>query len=88
MDCGRVGIRQVHLTVQLFPQGFPIELHEGMLFGNFTHQVIGNSRAGAETGQMELAHFSAAAHVVHQVERISFAADKSHGCTSNFRHLA
>jgi hypothetical protein len=30
---------------------------------------------------MELAHFSAAAHVVHQVERISFAADKSHGIT-------
>jgi hypothetical protein len=35
---------------------------------------------------VELAHFSAAAHVVHQVERIPFAADKSHGFTSNQRH--
>jgi hypothetical protein len=66
-------------------QRFPIQLYERMLFGNFAHQVIGNSRTGSETCQMELAHFSAAAHVVHQVEGISFAADESHGSTSNFR---
>jgi hypothetical protein len=34
---------------------------------------------------MKLAHFTAAAHVVHQVKSISFAADESHGITSNFR---
>jgi hypothetical protein len=33
---------------------------------------------------MELAHFSVTAHVVHQVQRVSFAADESHGITSNF----
>jgi hypothetical protein len=33
---------------------------------------------------MELAHFSATAHVVHQVKRVSFAADESHDVTSNF----
>jgi hypothetical protein len=57
-----------------------------MLFGNFPHHIIGNSRTGSETRQVELPHFSAATHVVHQVKRISFAADKSHGITSNFRH--
>jgi hypothetical protein len=58
-----------------------------VLPGDFAHKVIGNSDAGPEARQMELQHFSAAAHVVHQVERIPFAADKSHGITSNFRHL-
>jgi hypothetical protein len=75
------------LAVQLIAQGFPIQRHEGMLLGNFPHQIIGNSRAGSQPGQMELPHFSAAAHVVHQVKRISFAADKSHDGTSNFRYL-
>jgi hypothetical protein len=53
-----------------------------MLLGNFPHQIIRNSRTRSKTCQMELTHFSAAAHIVHQVERISFAADKSHGITS------
>ncbi len=75
------------MTVQLIAQGFPVQLHEGMLFGNFPHHIIGNSRPGSETSQMELPHFSAAAHVMHQVKRIPFAADKSHGITSNFHHL-
>jgi hypothetical protein len=58
-----------------------------MLFGHFAHHVICNSRAGSETRQVELAHFTAAAHVVHQVKRISFAADESHDVTSNFHQL-
>jgi hypothetical protein len=40
----------------------------------------------SQPGQMQLAHFSAPAHIVHQVQRISFAADKSHDVTSNFRY--
>jgi len=76
------------LAVQLFTQRFPVQLHEGMLFSNFANQVIGDSRVGSEPRQMQLAHCSAAAHVVHQVERISFAADKSHDVTSEFRHTA
>src|SRR6266481_3988305 len=44
------------------------------------------SRTGSQPGQVELPHFSAAAHAVHQVERISFAADKSHDVTSCFRN--
>jgi len=59
-----------------------------MLLGNFTHEIISNSRTGSETGQMELAHFSVAAHVVHQVERIPFAADKSQDVTSNLHYAA
>jgi Rps23 Pro-64 3,4-dihydroxylase Tpa1-like proline 4-hydroxylase len=57
-----------------------------MLFGNFANQVIGDSCMRSEPGQMQLAHFSVAAHVVHQVERVSFAPDKSHDVTSNFRY--
>jgi hypothetical protein len=41
----------------------------------------------SQASQVQLAHFIAAAHVVHQVEEISFAADKSHDGTSNSRHF-
>ncbi len=83
LDRGRVGICQVHLAVQLFAQRLPVQLHEGMLFGNLANQVIGDSGVGSEPRQMQLAHLSAAAHIVHQVERIPFAADKSHDVTSD-----
>jgi hypothetical protein len=58
-----------------------------MLLGNQAHHIIGDSRAGSQARQMELAHFSAAAHVMHQVKRIPFAADESHDVTSNFHQL-
>jgi hypothetical protein len=36
---------------------------------------------------MQLPHFIPAAHAVHQVEEISFAADKSHDVTPNSRRF-
>jgi hypothetical protein len=70
----------------LIAQRSPIQLHEWMFLGNFAHDFLGNSRTMSEAGQMKLEHFTAAAHIVHQVERIPFAADKSHDFTSNSRH--
>jgi hypothetical protein len=75
------------LAIQLFAQRFPVQLHKGMLLGNQAHYVICDSRPGSQARQMELAHFSAAAHVVHQVKRIPFATDESHDSTSNFHQL-
>jgi hypothetical protein len=70
----------------LFAQGSPIKLHERVLLGDFANDFVGNSRAVSQASQMQLAHFIAAAHIVHQVEEISFAADKSHDVTPNSRH--
>jgi len=86
LDLRRVGVREVHLVIQLSAQPSPVELHERVLLGDFTNNFVGNSCAVSQARKVELAHFSAAAHVVHQVERIPFAADKSHGFTSNQRH--
>ncbi len=80
-------IRQVHLVIELGTQSPPIELHERVLLGNFPLDLFGYSCAFPEVRQVQLAHFSVAAHVVHQVERIPFAADKRHGFTSDFRHF-
>jgi len=66
------------MGVELFAQSPPVKVHEGVLFGNLANDAIGNSSAVAEAGQVKLPHFSAAAHVVHQVERIPFAANESH----------
>jgi len=88
LDLRRVGVREVHLVIQLSAQPSPVERHERVLLGDFTNDFVGDSRAVSEARKVELAHFSAAAHVVHQVERIPFAADKSHGFTSNQRHSA
>jgi hypothetical protein len=53
-----------------------------MLFRNFADDSVGNFRALAEPGEMQLLHFSAAAHVVHQIIRIAFATNESHDFTS------
>lgn len=76
----RRGLRvsEIDLVVQLFAQGAPVEIDEGMLLGDCLDDVVGDPGAIAEAGEMELPHFSAAAHIVHQVVGVSFATDKSH----------
>src|SRR5882724_10902967 len=54
-----------------------------MFPGYFADNGIRDFRALAEPGEVQLLHFSAAAHVVHQIIRISFAANESHGITSD-----
>jgi hypothetical protein len=53
-----------------------------MALGDLPNDFIGNPRTFSETREMELLHLSAAANVMHQIERISFAAHKSHDVTS------
>ena len=69
------------MGVELFTQSLPVEVHEGVLFGNFPDNAIGDASAVAEAGEVKLPHFSTAAHVVHQVERVSFAANEGHRLT-------
>lgn len=78
MDGRRLGIGQIDLAVQLLAEGAPVEFHEGMFPGNFTDDVIGDAGSLAEPSQVNLAHFSAAAHIVHQVVGVPFAANKGH----------
>jgi hypothetical protein len=54
-----------------------------MFSGNFANYFVGDTGALAQAGEMELAHFSAAAHIVHQIIRISSPADESHDLTSS-----
>jgi hypothetical protein len=74
----RTGVSQIHLTIRLLAQRIPVQLYKGMFLGNFAHYLIRNVRAFSKAGQMKLPHFSAAAHVVHQIKRVSLPADKSH----------
>jgi hypothetical protein len=53
-----------------------------MVLGDLPNDFIGNPGTFPETREMELLHFSAAANVMHKIERISFAAHKSHDVTS------
>src|ERR1700676_2077626 len=71
-------VSEIDLVVQLFSERAPVEIDEGMLFGDCLDDVVGDAGAIAETGEMELPHFSAAAHVVHQIVGVSFATDRSH----------
>jgi len=57
-----------------------------MLFRNFANQVIGDSRVGSEPRQDATGALFRRGARCAQVERISFAADKSHDVTSEFRH--
>jgi hypothetical protein len=52
-----------------------------MFLGHYADNFIGNPRAFAQASEVELLHFSAAAHIVHQVISIPFAADESHDQT-------
>ena len=74
----RLRIGQIDLAIQLFAERAPVEFDERMLLGDFADDGIGDAGAFAETSEMELPHFTAAAHIVHQVIGISFAANESH----------
>src|SRR5215469_6171575 len=82
LDRRRVAIRQVRGVIALLSESPPIELHKRMLLRYFLDHLIGYTRALPEPRQMQLLHFLAAAHIVHQVERIPFAANKRHDLTS------
>jgi hypothetical protein len=49
-----------------------------VLLGDLSHHAFRDPRAVSQTRKMQLPHFSASAHVVHQVKSISFAANESH----------
>lgn len=78
VESGGLRIGEVDLAIDLFTQGTPVEFDERMLFGDFADDGIGDAGAFAEPGEMELAHFTAAAHVVHQVVGVTFTANKGH----------
>src|ERR1700758_2798313 len=71
-------VSEIDLVVQLFAQRAPVEIDEGMLLGDCLDDVVGDPGAVAETRKVELPHFSAAAHIVHQIVGVSFATDESH----------
>src|SRR5437899_10730622 len=71
-------VRQIDLTIQLFAKFAPVEFYEGMFFADFPHNLIGNTRPFAKLCQVQLLHFSIAAHVVHQIVGVSSAANESH----------
>src|SRR5580692_12294323 len=78
----RVG--QIDLAVQLFAQSAPVEFYEGVFLAHFFYDFVGNSRPLAESCQVQLLHFSTAAHIVHQVVGISFTSHESHIRTSAY----
>jgi hypothetical protein len=78
LDGRGFGVRQIDLIVQLLAEGTPVEFNEGMFLGDFTDDLVRDASAFAEPSEMQLLHFSAAAHVVHQVVGVPFAANKSH----------
>ena len=71
-------VSEIDLAAQLFAKGAPVEIDEGMLLGDCFDDVVGDPGTVTEAGEVELPHFSAAAHIVHQVIGVSFATDKSH----------
>jgi hypothetical protein len=52
-----------------------------MFLGYLPYHLVGDTRAYSEACQVNLLHFSAAAHIVHQKEGLSFAANESHDLT-------
>jgi methylated-DNA-protein-cysteine methyltransferase-like protein len=49
-----------------------------MLLTHFFDYIISDTRSSSQFRQVQLLHFSTAAHVVHQIVGVSFAANKSH----------
>jgi len=66
------------MTVDLLAQRLPVKLHERMLLRDLAYHSLGDSRAVSQSCEMQLPHFAASAHVVHQVKSIPFAANESH----------
>src|SRR5215469_1985586 len=77
-DRGGFRVSEIDVMIQLFAEGVPVEIDEGMFLGDFLDDVVRDTGTVAKTSEMELPNFSAAAHIVHQVVRVSFAANKSH----------
>src|ERR1019366_1767051 len=65
-------------AAHLLAQMRPVEIEERMLPRDRPHYVVRDTRPLAKSRQMQLLHFSAAAHVVHQEIRFAFAAYESH----------
>jgi len=78
LDGWRLRIGQIDLIIQLFAQRAPIQFDEGVFLGDLAYHRVGDPGALTQTSQMQLAHFSAAAHIVHQVIGIAFAANEGH----------
>jgi hypothetical protein len=74
----RIWIRKVHMTVDLLAQCAPVELDERVFLRDLAYHSLGYPRAVSQSRKVQLPHFSAAAHIVHQVESVSFAANESH----------
>jgi hypothetical protein len=70
------------MVVELFAQSPPVELHERVLLGNFAHHPVRDTRMFPESRQVKLFHFFAAAHVVHQIKAVPFAANDGNNLTS------
>jgi hypothetical protein len=66
------------MTVDLFAQSLPVELYEWVFLRDLAHHSLRDSRSVSQSREVQLPHFSTPAHVVHQVESVSFAANKSH----------
>ena len=66
------------MTVDLFSQSLPVELHERVFLRDFAHHSLRDPRSVSQSRKVQLPHFSAPAHIVHQVESVSLAANKSH----------
>jgi hypothetical protein len=49
-----------------------------VFLSDLAHHAFRDSRSVAQSRQVQLQHFAAAADVVHQIERIPFAANESH----------
>jgi len=45
-----LGVSEIDLGVQLFAEGAPVEIDEGMFFGNFLDDSIGDAGAFAKSG--------------------------------------
>src|SRR6266436_7734284 len=87
LDRRRIRIGEVQMTVNLLAQCPPVQLDEWMFLRDLLYHPLRNSRAVAQSRQVQLKHFSAAAHIVHQVKRISFAANKCHHLHSKTSNL-
>src|ERR1700758_1623082 len=66
------------MTVDLLAQSLPVEFDKRVLLRDLAHHSLRDPRAVSQSRQMQLPHFPAAAHVVHQVKGIPFSANESH----------
>jgi hypothetical protein len=75
------GIKQLHTVIDLLPELIPVHVQEWIGPGNLPDDVIGNPRAFAELGEVQLPNSAAFSDVMDQVKGVSFASKKSHVCS-------